>query len=198
MWLPSRRFGGLAASRETRQAWRMIEQLIFVTPRGRRPHDAVLRFGPHHARCALGAAGLSDAKTEGDRATPIGVFALRRLWYRPDRVLRPESAFPISEISQKSGWCDASEAPLYNRPIERPLQASHETLWRRDRLYDVFFELGYNDNPPEKGRGSAIFLHLQKNNFQPTLGCVAVSVASMRFIIAHARPGCRIAISASG
>lgn len=173
----------------------MVKQMIFVQPHGSLPHQAVLRFGTHRARCAIGAKGLSRTKKEGDRATPVGQFLLRRLWYRPDRLMRPESAFPIAQISLKSGWCDDISSAAYNRPIERPAQAAHERLWRHDGLYDAFFELGHNDNPPEKGCGSAIFLHLQKNNFQPTLGCVAISFASMRFIASHARPGCLIKIS---
>ena len=75
----------------------------------------------------------------------------------------------LAEISQKSGWCDDVRSSLYNIPIERPSAARHERLWRHDRLYDVFFELGMNDAPPEKGAGSAIFLHLEKQ-FPPHFG----------------------------
>lgn len=173
----------------------MVKQEIMVHPQGRAPHQAVLRFGPHRARCAIGAKGLAHDKKEGDRATPVGRFLLRRLWYRPDRLAPPYSSFPTHKISPKSGWCDDISSPFYNRPIRRPMLATHERLWRQDGLYDVFFELGHNDDPPQKGCGSAIFLHLQKNNFQPTLGCVAVSFASMRFIATHARPGCLINIA---
>lgn len=172
----------------------MQRQDILIAPRRNPPHHAVLRFGPHRARCAIGAAGVTNDKKEGDGATPTGRFALRRIWYRPDRLKPPESALPMGIISPKSGWCDASDAAGYNRPVTRPFAASHERLWRRDHLYDVFFELGYNDDPVMKDRGSAIFLHLQKNNFQPTLGCVAVAMPSMLFLIKNAQPGCRIRI----
>jgi L,D-peptidoglycan transpeptidase YkuD (ErfK/YbiS/YcfS/YnhG family) len=180
----------------------MFKQMINVIERrGANPKNTMadLSFGPHRASCALGAGGLTAHKTEGDRKTPIGEFELRRLWMRQDRVRAPEMAFPIAfpihYISPKSGWCDAPESRFYNRPIERPFAASHERLWRRDGLYDVFFELGYNDVNPIAGEGSAIFLHLQKNNFNPTLGCVAVSWRSMAFLLRHARPGCRVDIA---
>lgn len=168
---------------------------ILITPRRNRPHHAVLRFGLHRARCAIGGAGATEDKKEGDGATPTGRFALRRLWYRPDRFKPPQNTFPMGIIAPKSGWCDAPKADAYNRPITRPFAASHERLWRRDHLYDVFFELGYNDDPVMKDRGSAIFLHLQKNNFQPTLGCIAVAMPTMIFLIKNARPGCHIEIS---
>lgn len=167
---------------------------IIITPRGPHKHSGHLTFGPHHTRCALGRAGVTRAKKEGDAKTPLGCFPLRRIWYRPDRVIRPESRLPIAEISRKSGWCDDGEAACYNRPIMRPTTVRHETLWRHDRPYNVFIELGYNDAPPEKGRGSAIFLHLEKNNFNPTLGCIAVSHATMSFILRHAAPGCFVHI----
>ena len=172
----------------------MFEQKINISARHGETSRGQLAFGPHRAGCALGANGLTRQKLEGDRKTPVGLFDLRRLWLRPDRVQAPLTSYPIHYISPKSGWCDASGHVFYNRPIERPFVGSHETLWRRDGLYDVFFELGYNDAPPEPEKGSAIFLHLQKNNFKPTLGCVAVSWRSMNFILRHANPGCVIDI----
>ena len=143
---------------------------IIVTPHGAHKHSGQLHFGPHRARCALGRGGLTDNKREGDAKTPLGRFPLRRIWYRPDRVMRPQAGLPTIKISQKSGWCDDIAADCYNRPILRPMSARHERLWRHDRLYDVFFELGYNDAPPEKGHGSAIFLHLEKRQFQSDIG----------------------------
>lgn len=172
----------------------MHRQDILITPHRNKPHHAVLRFGPHRARCAIGRTGVTADKKEGDGATPTGRFALRRLWYRPDRLTPPKPVFPMGIIAPKSGWCDAPDMGAYNRPITRPFAASHERLWRRDHLYDVFFELGYNDNPPRENAGSAIFLHLQKNNFQPTLGCVAVAMPTMLFLIKNAQLGCHIKI----
>lgn len=173
---------------------KMDKNDIIVHQSGARPHDGVLRFRTHRTRCALGAGGLAADKKEGDKKTPIGRFALRRIWWRPDRYSLPESGLPIRIISQKSGWSDDMGAPDYNRPVRLPYAPRHEKLWRHDRLYDVFIELGVNDAPPEKGRGSAIFLHLEKNNFQPTLGCVAVSRASMDFLLRHVQPDTHIRI----
>lgn len=167
---------------------------IIVTPKGPLAHQGVLRFGVHRARCALGAGGVTRRKAEGDKKTPLGRFALRCVWLRADRLSAPQTGLPIREISRKCGWSDDISAPDYNRPIRLPYAASHEKLWRHDRLYDVFIELGYNDAPPEKARGSAIFLHLEKNNFRPTLGCVAVSLASMRFLLHHCTPDTHIDI----
>lgn len=168
---------------------------IIVTPRGPEKHGGALRFGTHRARCALGAAGVTAAKKEGDKKTPLGRFALRRIWYRPDRLLLPPTALEKVKISHKCGWSDDTTQPDYNCPITRPYRHAHETLWRRDRLYDVFIELGYNDAPPEKGQGSAIFLHLEKNNFAPTLGCVAVRLETMDFLLRQIKRDTHICIT---
>ena len=171
---------------------------IIVRQGGAKPHHGVLRFHTHHTRCALGAAGTTAQKQEGDKKTPIGRFPVRRIWWRPDRYRLPQTHLPINIISQKSGWCDDVSAPAYNRPITLPDTARHEKLWRHDHLYDVFIELGVNDAPPQKGRGSAIFLHLEKNNYQPTLGCIAISRASMDFLLRHVRPDTHICIDQWG
>ena len=156
-------------------------------------HRGRIFFLDREADCALGTSATEN-KSEGDGATPLGDFALRCLWFRPDRWERPQTPLPLSTISQKCGWSDDISDPHYNRYIELPHSYSHEKLWREDGLYDVFFELGYNNDPIEPGRGSAIFLHLEKNSFQPTLGCVAVDKDTMRHIIAHATERTRLII----
>lgn len=159
---------------------------IIITPFAAQPQKAMLRFGHFRARCALGRGGFTDDKREGDEKTPLGRFALRRLWLRPDRFNTPKTGLPIAYISQKSGWSDDISAADYNRPITRPSRFRHECLWRYDRLYDAVVELGYNDDPPVKNRGSAIFLHLEKGHFKPTLGCIAVRRATMHHLLKHA------------
>ena len=110
--------------------------------------------------------------------------------------MRPQSPLPIAKIHQKSGWCDDVRSNLYNVPIERPSAARHERLWRHDRPYDVFFELGMNDAPPEKGAGSG-FSAFWRKHFRPTLGCIAVNHATMRFLLHHANRTTHIAIAES-
>ena len=58
--------------------------------------------------------------------------------------------------------------------------------------------LGYNDDPPEPGRGSAIFLHLAKPDYAPTQGCVALSRSDMEAVLALAAPGDALEIRRAG
>ncbi len=47
-------------------------------------------------------------------------------------------------------------------------------MLRSDDMYDLVLELGWNDRPRIKGRGSAIFMHVARPGFRPTEGCVAL------------------------
>jgi len=161
---------------------------IRVTPNGR------LYFAGTEYRCAFGRAGVRRQKTEGDGATPAGVWPLRRVLYRKDRIEPPRSALPTAEIAAAAGWCDDPRDAAYNRPVTLPYPASAEGLWRDDHLYDVIVVLGYNDAPVVPGSGSAVFFHLADASFAPTAGCVAVSLVDMRSILEQCNRQTRMAI----
>lgn len=142
----------------------------------------LLHFRGQTYPCALGRGGIVADKREGDGATPAGRFPLRELHFRADRIPAPSCRLAAHELHPGKGWCDAPDDPAYNRPVTRPYPASHETLWREDRLYDIVVMLGYNDDPVVPGKGSAIFFHLAKEMdgaLQPTEGCVALPLSDM-------------------
>jgi L,D-peptidoglycan transpeptidase YkuD (ErfK/YbiS/YcfS/YnhG family) len=145
-------------------------------------------------RCAVGRSGLTSAKREGDGGTPIGRFPLREAFYRPDRIMRPSTRLSLTAIAPGDGWCDDPAAPEYNRPVQLPFAASHERMWRDDSLYDVVVPLGYNDDPPVAGLGSAIFLHVCRSDYEPTAGCVAVPLEELLKLLVLLGPGDMIAI----
>ena len=125
--------------------------------------------------CRVGKAGFSDNKREGDLKTPLGRFAMRCCYVRPDRVAPPPvTGLKLIPLSRNDGWCDAPHHALYNQFVKLPFDNSHEKLWRDDRLYDLIIPLGYNDNPVVLGLGSAIFLHLMRPDGGGTEGCIAL------------------------
>jgi L,D-peptidoglycan transpeptidase YkuD (ErfK/YbiS/YcfS/YnhG family) len=135
---------------------------------------------PVVVRCAIGRAGIRRDKREGDRATPGGAFRLLGGFFRPDRVLRKAWGEPMRPAGPSDGWCDDPESALYNRRVVLPCRASHEKLWRADRLYDLVIILDYNLHPRRKNRGSAIFLHCARPDFAPTGGCIALRLDDLR------------------
>jgi L,D-peptidoglycan transpeptidase YkuD (ErfK/YbiS/YcfS/YnhG family) len=142
--------------------------------------DGLVRLRGEVFRCALGRAGIRVHKEEGDGATPAGLLPLRRLLYRADRLPTPDCTVPVEPIGPRDGWCDESGDPSYNRQVRLPYGGRHEELWRTDPLYDIVGVLGWNDRPVEKGRGSAIFLHLARPDYPPTEGCIALSLPDLR------------------
>ena len=135
-------------------------------------------------RAALGRGGVRLDKLEGDGATPVAVLPLRRVLYRADRVRAPECAVAVEPIAPDDGWCDDPAERDYNRMIRLPHDGHYEELWRRDALYDVIGVLGWNDAPVERGRGSAIFLHVARGDYAPTQGCIALALDDLRQVLA--------------
>jgi L,D-peptidoglycan transpeptidase YkuD (ErfK/YbiS/YcfS/YnhG family) len=153
--------------------------------------DQMLRIDNRAMPAIIGRSGLiaADIKREGDGATPIGRWPLRRVLYRPDRLAPPVTALPVNAILPDDLWCDAPDHPLYNRPVRKPFAASAEDMWRHDHVYDLVVILGHNDDPPIPYAGSAIFLHLTRPDLKPTAGCVALALPDLQTALAQVIPG---------
>lgn len=134
-----------------------------------------LHLGAVSFPCAVGRSGRGPKRREGDGITPFGRWQVRRVFYRPDRILKPRTALPVSPLQPWLGWCDEPKDANYNRLVRLPFAASREVMWRDDGLYDVVAVLGYNDWPRTRWRGSAIFMHIARPGYTPTQGCVALS-----------------------
>src|SRR5579859_5610618 len=128
-------------------------------------------------------------KREGDGATPAGLWPLRSLLWRPDRLPAPASRLPGRAIEADDGWCDAPQDPAYNRPVRLPYPASAERMWREDGLYDLVVVLGYNDRPVVSGAGSAIFMHVSRPGYAATEGCIALALEDLVELVGRAAPG---------
>lgn len=147
--------------------------------------DGLIRLAGQVWRCALGRGGIRADKREGDGATPAALMPLRRVLYRADRLAPPAGCrVPVEPIAPTDGWCDDPAHPDYNRRIALPHPARHERLWREDALYDILGVLGWNDEPVQRGRGSAIFLHLARPDYAPTEGCIALAERDLRALLA--------------
>ena len=83
------------------------------------------------ASCVLGRGGIRRDKREGDGATPVGRFPLRRVLWRADRLAKPETSLLCSPIESDDGWCDDPADPaslpanlLYTMHID-----GHNRIW---------------------------------------------------------------------
>ena len=70
-------------------------------------------------RCSIGKKGISKKKKEGDKKTPKGIFELENLYYRKDRISKPQTKLKCIEIKKDMGWCDdVKNKYKYNKKIK--------------------------------------------------------------------------------
>ena len=161
---------------------------IYVTGNASESHRGRLQFGSLVIECALGRCGIDHKTSEADGITPIGLWPLRRVLFRPDRIERPETNLSVTAIAPQNGWCDAPDDPNYNKDVTLPYPASHERLWRQDNLYDIVVVIGFNDDPVVSGAGSAIFLHIATPEYSATEGCIAIHKQDMQRLLKRCEP----------
>ena len=169
--------------------------------------DALARFQRHDGKDVFFLTGtdehgikmLQTARRDG--ITPRGRWPVREIFYRSDRIARPQVTLPLRAIRPQDGWCDAPHDANYNRLVTLPYRASAERMWRDDHLYDLVAVLGYNDDPVVPGKGSAIFLHLTRSggesrsdalkepDYSVTQGCVALAFADALAALEQLQPG---------
>lgn len=163
--------------------------VVTVRRAPRNPQRAIVSFGGITVPAALGRSGTTAFKREGDGATPIAAMRLLHGFFRGERVRLPPTALPVKRIAKDMLWCDQPEHPSYNRLVRAPFRPSHEDMLRADGLYDICLVLDWNVTSRRRHRGSAIFFHLIKPGYQPTAGCIAVSLPDMKRLLRFMRRG---------
>ena len=140
-------------------------------------------FLDYRIKCSIGKRGIKKKRTEGDKSTPKGIFKIKYLLYRKDRLSGIRTKLKKYSIKKNMGWCDDVNSKKYNKLIILPSNLKHEKLYIKDHIYDLVIVINYNMNPIVKNKGSAIFLHIAKKNYSPTKGCVAISKKNMRILL---------------
>jgi len=154
----------------------------------------LLKFNNIKFRCALGKSGIGDKEIEGDNVTPRGIYRIVKIYYRKDRIKKITSKFKLIEITKIMGWCNDIKSKKYNQLIKLPTKYSHEKLYRKDNVYDLILVLNYNMNPTIKNKGSAIFIHVTRKNYQSTQGCVALKKNNLIKLISKINKNIKIKI----
>jgi L,D-peptidoglycan transpeptidase YkuD (ErfK/YbiS/YcfS/YnhG family) len=125
-------------------------------------------------RCATGKNGLTKNKIEGDQKTPKGTFGLEELYYREDKINKPETKLKCVPIKKNMVWCDDSnDKKNYNKLLSVKTKSRHEKLFKKNKTYDLLIPIKYNFQKPIAEKGSAIFIHLTEN-FNQTAGCISL------------------------
>ena len=153
-----------------------------------------LSFNNYKAKCALGKRGIGFKRKEGDLITPKGDFKIKYILYRKDRVKKISSKIKKIAIKKNMGWCDDPKSKNYNKLINLPSTFSFENLYKKENIYDIVIVLNFNMNPVIRNRGSAIFIHVARKNYQKTEGCVAIKKNHLIQIIKELKRNTKVKI----
>lgn len=153
-----------------------------------------LKYKDLKFKCALGKAGIGEKNKEGDNITPKGTYKIVKIYYRADKIKKISVKLKLIKINKKIGWCDDPKSKFYNQEIKLPSKYSHEKLYRKDCIYDIIIVLNYNTNPTIKNKGSAIFIHIAKNKYTKTQGCIALRKTHLLFILEKINKNTKIKI----
>ena len=134
-------------------------------------------------RCSVGKNGFTTKKIEGDKKTPKGIFNIKYLYFRKDKIKKPTTKLKCIAIKKDMGWCDdVKNKKNYNKLIKIQKNIKHEKLYRNDSKYDLLIPISYNTKKTIPGKGSAIFIHLTKN-YKSTLGCIALKKKDLLILL---------------
>ena len=152
-----------------------------------------LSLNNYKVKCTIGKRGIGSKKKEGDLITPKGKYKIKYILYRKDRV-KIRSKIKKIIIKKNMGWCDDPNSKNYNKLIRLPSVYKYEKLYKSENVYDIIIVLNYNMSPIIKNKGSAIFIHVAKKNYEKTQGCVAVKKADLLKITENLKRGTTVLI----
>ena len=124
----------------------------------------------------VGKKGFAKSKKEGDGKSPIGMYAFGTAFgsqSKPSNV-----KLPYKKTTKYDYWIDDVKSKDYNKWVTykwNPIKKWKSFERMNNKLYKYGAVINYNSNPIIKGKGSAIFLHVWRNENGVTAGCVATS-----------------------
>lgn len=131
-----------------------------------------------------GKNGLSKNKKEGDGKSPIGMYSFGTAFGSQSKPSKLK--LPYKRSTKYDYWIDDVRSKDYNKWVT--YKGDPKKKWKsfermNHELYKYGVVINYNMNPIIKGKGSAIFLHIWRNENGVTSGCVATSEKNLLTIL---------------
>ena len=123
-----------------------------------------LTYKNYKAKCAVGKRGIGYKNREGDCITPKGVYKIKYILYRKDRVKKIQSKIKKFIIKKNMGWCDDTKSKNNNKLVKLPFKKKCEKLYKKENIYDIILVLNFNMSHIKKNKGSAILINETKKN----------------------------------
>ena len=114
---------------------------------------------------ALGRGGIIANKREGDGGTPKGHSGRGTCGGAPTAIRGRATLLPVRAIGPDDAWCEDPPAGITISPCGSNAMRGGDRLTRDDHLYDFIVEIDHTRSPRVRGRGSAVFLHLARDEF---------------------------------
>lgn len=130
------------------------------------------RFAPIPSIVGRNGFAPFGEKREGDGRTPSGLYPLEFVFgYAPSVITK----MPYRQATEDDIWVDDVNAPDYNTWVKRSdsKATSFEDMKLPTHVYRHGIVVGYNRNPIVKGFGSAIFVHIWREEGKTSGGCVS-------------------------
>ena len=121
-------------------------------------------------------------KKEGDKKAPLGIFRLSAVFGYAKNI---DTNIPYIQARKDLICVDDSDSKQYNKIIKMPDKnkpKSFEMMRRDDDQYKLGVVVDHN-TIQKKGRGSCIFLHIQKAKDAPTAGCTSMKYEDMKTVV---------------
>lgn len=138
--------------------------------------------------CEFGTKGIAQQgeKMEGDGKTPCGQYLIGPA-FGYDKDIPSSLEFIV--LTDNQYWVTDSNSEYYNQLVDfHPQGLDFEKMKRGDYLYKYGIIVQYNTKNIVKGKGSAIFIHVERGHGMPTAGCIAMSEANIKKLIQWADP----------
>lgn len=142
------------------------------------------KFTPFEVNLSIKGITSTNTKKEGDYKIPAGLYNLPFV-FGYERDINTKMKFITLNFDHV--WiCDSTDEN-YNQMIEDIegiyKKNPNEILKRKDHLYKYGIVIGYNMNPIVKGKGSAIFIHVERKENSATAGCITISEDRIKKLI---------------
>src|SRR5262249_43138291 len=96
----------------------------------------------------------------------------------------PQLKLPYVQLEPGTECVDDTASVHYNTVVDRggvsAIDWSSAEHMRRIEQYRIGVIVGYNADPPTRGRGSCIFLHIWAGPTSTTAGCTALDAGKLR------------------
>lgn len=138
----------------------------------------------------MNGIALANEKIEGDLKTPSGLFSIPFVFgYKKDI----ETKMEFIEVGKNHVWvCDTSSYNYNKLVVDEDgtykSNSKNEKLHRPDPLNKYAIVIGYNMFPIEKGKGSAIFMHVERFTYHRTAGCISMPEKKIKDLIKWMNP----------